>query len=115
MKDDIYFKIWRSIPPMSRGCVPTTPPTSNPNSPYVGKVVYVKFTAGDGGASRLPEVQSSTGSLKMFGGSGATVGTSKKKTAGAASNGAFTGTEEDSNSAYELVNGDGISISINIL
>lgn len=91
---------------MSRGCVPTTPPSSNPHSPYVGKVVYVKFAAGNEGVP--PEILSSTGSLKMFGGAGsAAAGASKKKAAGTSSHGALTGTEEDSNSTNELVNGDG--------
>lgn len=40
IKDDVYFKVWRSIPPMSRGVISCTP-QPNPSSPNIGKVVYV--------------------------------------------------------------------------
>lgn len=82
MKDDIYFKVWRSIPPMSRGCVSTVPVT-NPNTPLMGKVVFVDDNA---------VVKSVAGSLKAFIG---------KKPA----NGVADSTSEDSNDIP--VNGEG--------
>ncbi|MDW3627088.1 MAG: hypothetical protein QOK72_10625 [Nitrososphaeraceae archaeon] len=78
--------------------VPNSPPTSNPQNPYEGKVVYAKFSAGGSDACGTPEIVNSTGSLKMFGGAGA----SKKKTAGD-----FIGTD-NSNSTFEIVNGNGM-------
>ncbi|ODN04283.1 hypothetical protein Ocin01_02368, partial [Orchesella cincta] len=57
MKDDIYFKIWRAIPPLSRGCVSTTP-IANPNTPNVGKIVQVNETG---------VIGKTTTSLKMLG------------------------------------------------